>query len=425
MFLRLLSLTLASLGDAAGTWIMAELLFSQKSSRFTDRRIRFSVIWFIQAAVLSGCLLISDSVSAGIFLLADFLAGTAAVLFLWKLSFYKAVLTGGAVSVLMGTSWVLSCILNPRLRLIFDISDFDVLALIIQVSAVSCVVKAIPGFLFSERRKMIFEKMNSRVLLLVLYVGSLLILLPIMMGANPENTGRIIFYLVPACMIVTFIIVSLIFRDRQKAMRELESSQEFSNLQKNYIDSITRSNSEALQFQTDLQDVIVRTSQLIEQNRMEEARALLKSISGRIGKEEKTSWTLNPVVNAVLSEKNKTCREKGIELVCDLILQEKLNVDSLDLCRALGNILDNAIRSADRCEGEAKEIILKGREISGYLVFQCSNPYLLSDRGKILGTGYGQQILKDLAARYQGRFRTESGDNGIYTVHLSLKTSIE
>lgn len=52
----------------------------------------------------------------------------------------------------------------------------------------------------------------------------------------------------------------------------------------------------------------------------------------------------SPAINAILHEKEQICLQDHIRFAIDLKLDGPLMIPSLDLCIALGNILDNALR---------------------------------------------------------------------------------
>ena len=64
---------------------------------------------------------------------------------------------------------------------------------------------------------------------------------------------------------------------------------------------------------------------------------------GGYKKHKRESVLFIPVVNDVLSEKNKVCMNDGVELSVDLDFPPVLQVEPLHLCSIFSNLLDNAI----------------------------------------------------------------------------------
>jgi len=111
-----------------------------------------------------------------------------------------------------------------------------------------------------------------------------------------------------------------------------------------------------------------------------------------------------------------------------LLIPEDLIIDPLDLCRILGNLLDNAIRSciqfqqndSKKSQEIQTEIVLKGRLFRDLLVITCRNTALKNKEKKIYGQGYGQQILQSVAKKYDGNFCGKYAGNGCYEAIIHL-----
>ncbi|MDO5401028.1 MAG: GHKL domain-containing protein [Eubacteriales bacterium] len=155
----------------------------------------------------------------------------------------------------------------------------------------------------------------------------------------------------------------------------------------------------------------------LETGDLEQAEGLLNELSVRIAATRESPFCSVPIINAILTEKQQTCQQSGIDLRCDLLLPDSLEVQNLDLCSAFSNLMDNAIRA---CKKEPlPQITLSCRVVQGYLVIKCANPAAKAPGAKPEGTGYGLKILADIARRYHGNFSTEY-KNKTFTAQLSL-----
>lgn len=90
-------------------------------------------------------------------------------------------------------------------------------------------------------------------------------------------------------------------------------------------------------------------------------------------------YTYYKVVNAVLSQKKTKCQQKGIAY--DVYVEPEMRFHMIldgDLVVILGNLLDNAIRAADACEGEKRKIEVRiFMENNGRIgVFRIKNYYV-------------------------------------------------
>lgn len=125
-----------------------------------------------------------------------------------------------------------------------------------------------------------------------------------------------------------------------------------------------------------------------------------------------------PVVNAVLSEKEKLCQEKGIGFYTELDIPRDLTVEPLHLCSIFANLSDNAIRGAEECGRKPSSISLTSAVAGDYLLIKTVNPANPPQTPKP-GHGYGSRILAELAEQYEGSFQS-SYENGVYTAVVSL-----
>lgn len=164
---------------------------------------------------------------------------------------------------------------------------------------------------------------------------------------------------------------------------------------------------------------------------------------------KKKKYSVNRVVNAIVFTKAHEANKNGIALKTELKIPAELEIDPLDLCRILGNLLDNAIRSCIQFQKEAeavksrssdhvdfdqrqtdikehKPIIeLEGRLLRDLLVITCCNTALQNKEKEIYGQGYGQQILRSVARKYDGNFSGEYVGNNRYEalIHLTNQKS--
>lgn len=85
------------------------------------------------------------------------------------------------------------------------------------------------------------------------------------------------------------------------------------------------------------------------------ARKLCKTVKEKI-------YCANQVVNAIVLAKEAEARKAGISLTTELLIPEDLIIDPLDLCRILGNLLDNAIRSCIQFQQNDSKNLRKSRQ---------------------------------------------------------------
>jgi len=141
-----------------------------------------------------------------------------------------------------------------------------------------------------------------------------------------------------------------------------------------------------------------------------------------------------PPVSVLIEEKETNAREKDIEFELEVSTNlKKFKIDPTYLCTLLGNLIDNAIDAAEKCESETKYILIVIGHHENFFFFEVSNtgePISERDLKKIFTPGYstkqlkkghgiGLYIVKKILRKNHGRIEIRS-ENGLtaFTVFL-------
>jgi len=122
-----------------------------------------------------------------------------------------------------------------------------------------------------------------------------------------------------------------------------------------------------------------------------------------------------PAVNAILESKRQTCKNKGIEVTVDInSTLSKIPVPDWELCRLLGNIIDNSIIALSDMTNIKRLNIEIFEDMHSYR-FKISNngPVISSDlwirifepgytEGTHNGEGMGLAICNEIMSKYNG-----------------------
>lgn len=144
----------------------------------------------------------------------------------------------------------------------------------------------------------------------------------------------------------------------------------------------------------------------------------------RVGRSLRTA---HPAINALLAAKLSACEEKGIKV--ELMIEspwEKLPIPSWEMCRVLGNLIDNAIDAMTAASASGKTekphlTIFLGESLQNF-TFEVSNngpriPENIIERifqngfsTKSMGRGSGLSIVKSILQTYNGEISLHSDD---------------
>ena len=194
--------------------------------------------------------------------------------------------------------------------------------------------------------------------------------------------------------------------EKREAQEEVRKLQRVMELEKVHYEQIEARREEMAKIRHDYNNVITSVMHLIENGKTDEAGSVMKDLAWRISQTKEYPFCPVPIINAVLTEKQKVCQAEGILLKADLLFPGESLVADLDWCMIFGNLMDNAIRSCRELQGREKErwITLNAGTVQNYLIIKCRNPSLENREKIIKGTGYGHKILADIAGKYDGDF---------------------
>lgn len=146
----------------------------------------------------------------------------------------------------------------------------------------------------------------------------------------------------------------------------------------NEINIIRSSNENLRNLKHDLNNHILTMKDMIKNDKSKSCLNYLKEIQDKLVPEGKFVYTGNPAVDGILNYKLQRASELGIKLNLDLNIPNSLNIKEFDLTVILGNLVDNAIESAQKCCN--KFIGIKVEFDKGILTIDMVNPYLKKDQ---------------------------------------------
>ena len=172
---------------------------------------------------------------------------------------------------------------------------------------------------------------------------------------------------------------------------------------------------------------------LLELDESAEAMKYVESVYGDIKKTGSALKTALPAVNALIAAKRQDCEERGIRMELNIASGwQALPVPGWEMCRVLGNLIDNA-RDALLEDGSNadRRITLSIDETPGAYSFRVSNNgpaippplqrkiFQMGFTTKSDGHGSGLAIVEEILKRYGGSIRVESDDrNTAFIGHI-------
>lgn len=161
---------------------------------------------------------------------------------------------------------------------------------------------------------------------------------------------------------------------------------------------------------------------LTEMQEYDEAMQYIERIYGDIQRISSVLRTSIPAVNALIAAKNADCEEHGIRFEAEISSAWKeLPVSGWEMCRILGNLIDNAIDAIEESDSTAaRNIKVFLGETPNAFTFRVSNDgppiperhipalFQLGFTTKSDGHGSGLNIVAQIMEAYGGRISVES-----------------
>ena len=273
-------------------------------------------------------------------------------------------------------------------------------------------------------KRMVHEKLNVRkaarfaVVINALQIAAMVaVLLYAVLRANPEGRTVEIAAIAGALLIVSWGAVMDI-REALGADRIVEQAR---MLEEAYgqLESLNGTlRKQRHDFMNHLQVVF----SLLELNDPAEAMKYVENVYGDIQRTGSVLKTAIPAVNALIAAKRQDCADRGIVLDISIASGWKdLPVPGWEMCRVLGNLIDNArdALSGDAMNGN-KRISLSIDETPGTYGFVVENNgpaipkaiqrsiFQMGFTTKSDGHGSGLSIVEDILRSYGGGIRVES-----------------
>lgn len=238
---------------------------------------------------------------------------------------------------------------------------------------------------------------------------------------------------------ITFIIADIVYmyfisNIEKKAVleREVNSLKYAYELEKQHFRQVEERRYEVAKIRHDINNQLMTIKSMVHSGFTKQAEELIEELENTVSQTKEYQYCSIPVVNAVISEKNKESEKYGIKLVTNIELFDAGGITQHHLCSVFANLIDNAI-NAERgftdndADKKIIDVSVVSDSVSVYITVKnfVSGVDVSRDDDSSLH-GYGQQILCDIAQIYSGSFdRTEKNGKYICTLILNRKVQEE
>lgn len=188
-----------------------------------------------------------------------------------------------------------------------------------------------------------------------------------------------------------------------------------------YYTQLKQSTSDMKKIKHDFMNILQSISALVQDGDLKNAdsiQSLYNTLVQRVNHVQFSDYCSNSLVNAICSTKMSECKDEQIQLDIRASMGDQSRIADLDLCRVLVNMLDNSMEAVASLPVEERKIEVDLFIREQYLYIRTLNPSARplqtnthTSKKEKQNHGLGTQILKEIAAQYDGEFLL-SQENG-------------
>lgn len=224
--------------------------------------------------------------------------------------------------------------------------------------------------------------------------------------------------------------MTVLLNKTQRESERLRSLAQQEKFREQYAQNIKKQYEEISQVRHDMKQTHSVVMSLLMEAKADEAIEYMQKSAKQISEFDVIIDVGNDFVNAILNAKLSEAKQNGITVLCSAD-KNAAGIDEVDLCNLLGNLLDNAIESCEKCGDGQRIIEIKLRTCENKYLLEVENTaienalennrQLSTTKGDASRHGYGVKSIKSIAEKYNGMVNfSQTGDRFRSTVVLSI-----
>lgn len=323
---------------------------------------------------------------------------------------------------------------------VLRIDDMDIIRTNPYIKLIAIITKnllallAIKSVIYFRKSHTSDIQTGYRLILLVVPAASLLIcyvILDLVLKVPGGNNGLALIGLLALLYVnvMVFVIFEGFMRQMGKEYRYRLMEKQF-DLQLNHYNQLAESRAHTREIWHDFRNHVNCLNILYQSGRTEALGKYLENLT-HYSEISKVVDTGNPVIDAILNNKESIAKQNGIVFKMDLLIPANLHLPPADACAIFGNSLDNAIEACGRIKSPevAREIQLSLTYQNGYLVYVIANsidqvPQMQGGRFKTWKPspefhGLGLQSIERTVGQYSGNMVVKC-ENGLFRLEILL-----
>ena len=177
----------------------------------------------------------------------------------------------------------------------------------------------------------------------------------------------------------------------------------------------------------DIENQFSVLNDMLENGDTDGAKAYLVKLGSFVRLANRMCYTGNNAVDSIVNIKGSIARNYGIEFICKVNIITSIKADEMELCRIIGNGLDNAIEGCERSGADSKHICFSISEDKDKLIITITNTSDKVDITALNSTkkdkglhGIGISSIKSSVERLGGLVKFDYSD-GIFKLSIMVQ----
>lgn len=235
----------------------------------------------------------------------------------------------------------------------------------------------------------------------------------ILSGENSRNVRNLLMLVELGIIFINILCLYMTSRLNNARRREeqLILEQKHSEYSRQYAQTVKEQYEQTRRLRHDMKQYSAAMLALIRSGKTEAAEKLAEEQTDDLSKIETVINVDNDFLNAILNSKLSFARSKDIDVLCS-IENDLSGIENTDLCNLMGNLLDNAVSAAEKCEPDSRLIEVNISSANSKLIIIIKNsicnsvleenPKLKSTKQDAAHHGYGVKTIHSIAEKYNG-----------------------
>ncbi|MGN0630828.1 MAG: GHKL domain-containing protein [Ruminococcus sp.] len=193
---------------------------------------------------------------------------------------------------------------------------------------------------------------------------------------------------------------------------------------------LTLSYKQVREFKHDIENQFSVLNDMLENDDTDAAKGYLVKLSSFVRLANRLCCTGNNAVDSIVNIKGSLAQTYGIEFICKVNIITSIKADELELCRIIGNGLDNAIEGCQRSDVPERHICFSINENQEKLMLIISNTSDEVDPSALISTkkdkglhGIGISSIRSSVERLNGFMKLEYAE-GIFKLCIMVQNDL-